>query len=183
MRKRQRTLSITHKFGNRAWNLKRCSRFVILSGVFEAKDLTRPDKANPNESRGRKVPACIQPPEKGSRLLRESPGVIVRFAAYCEVLHSADSVQDDKLLSAGFLLNTRAVKMWVMEKRTARTPRRSRDSFAASAKCVQTTHPENRACRLPSFQSLPSLRLRAVFRVARPALAGRHHLAVHRARN
>ena len=34
----------------------------------------------------------------------------------CEVLHSADSVQDDKLLSAGSCLATRVEKMWVMER-------------------------------------------------------------------
>ena len=42
-------ISITYKFGNRARDLKRRSRFVILSVVFEAKDLTRPDKASPTK--------------------------------------------------------------------------------------------------------------------------------------
>ena len=48
----------------------------------------------------------------GDRLLRESSDIFVRFAVCCEVLHSADSVQDDKLLSADSFLNTRAAKIW-----------------------------------------------------------------------
>ena len=50
VRKRQRTLSITHKFGNRAREPKTAFNFVILSAVFGAKDLTRPDMRNPNYS-------------------------------------------------------------------------------------------------------------------------------------
>ena len=42
--------SVTFKFGHRAWGAKRRSRFVILSAVFVAKDLTRPDEDNPKES-------------------------------------------------------------------------------------------------------------------------------------
>ena len=49
---RQSSLSIPHKFGNRAWEPGRRFLFVILSEVFEAKDLTRPDQGNPNESVG-----------------------------------------------------------------------------------------------------------------------------------
>ena len=112
---RRSYLPITHKFDSRARESKRRSNFVILSEVFEAKDLTKPDRGNPNES----VEGGCQhpfPSEKGGRLLRERHGVRVRFAVCCEVLHSADSVQDDKLLSAGSLLNLRGAKMWVMER-------------------------------------------------------------------
>ena len=111
MRKRQRTLSITHKFGNRAWNWVRHPLTVILNGVFGVKDLTRPDRGNPNESVGGGCQRAFTPLKREGRLLRESPGIFVRFAVCCEVLHSADFVQDDKLLCAGSFLNTRVEKM------------------------------------------------------------------------
>ena len=70
----QPSLSIAHKFRNRAWEPERRSYLVILSAVFEAKDLTKPDKDNPNGSGKGGCRRPLNRPKKEGRLLRESHG-------------------------------------------------------------------------------------------------------------